>query len=1251
MARKILFEIEVENVGAARRIDALREEIKRLNKEIKGVNEGSDEYKKLTGQIANAQIGIKELKDEQKALNREFEAAKFPKDSLQGLRIEYARLADQIKSLSAAERANPFGQSLIKNAAGVKTQIDGIEQSIGRFTGNVGNYRSAFASLAEIATGGLIGGGAVVTINALTSAFSKGLTALQDYGKGLSRLSAITGVTGKDLADLEQRANSLTTIKVGDSEIVSTAQNIFEAFTLVGSARPELLQDAAALEEVTKQAIVLSKASGDDLKTSVEAITTTLGQFKLGAGDSNRIINELAAGSKLGASEIVDTTVALKKFGTTAAVANVSTAESIALIETLADRQLKGEEAGTQLRNILAKLAGADILPKKALVELSEAGVNINVLKDTTLPLITRLQELGKLQGNTAALTKVFGLENLSAAQIITQGLPKYRELLEGVQGTNEAYNQAAIQADNAAQKFQNLEAKGINLLTKAFLGIEPAITEIVDLFSGLIDVLGEAPEFITENAEGLAILGLVLLSFNRTAQLAVASTSAMSASQISWAIAMRASTVAQTLGTAAAKAYSAVLAATPLLAFVAGIYLLVKAFDAYEESASASEKAADALASAQSDIAKESASEVAAVKNNIAVLQSDKANKEDRKKAIDDLKSAYPEYLKDIDLETASTERLNVIQGQLIDSIIRSGIERRKNLELGKIDEQLIDESLKRERLKRGETTLTEKALLATAQVAKLATGQILSTADATAVLLDVSTKKEKELLKQRDETAAAFDRAKPQEFLLVVPGKAKAGVKELGDEAANAGDKIKGLGDKTKKAKDDIEAQAGSVAALKDEIQKLQKQIDAEAPGSPALDGLITQLNTVKAKLKDAEKSVLASTFKSLFGSELPAPVAAVEQQPTLDIVPELAPTAESDLKAQAEEAAKKTSERIKSDLQTIEFPVEVKASEAELAFQKQIEDGVKKIADEKRAADEAELQRRREINEALEQGAIDTAQNIANAISEISKNRLQQETDAQLEALDMETKKQIDAAGGNQAKIALIEKDAAKKREAIEKEAAKKRKALAVKEAVINTAIAITKALTGAVPPLNFILAGIAAAAGAAQIAVINSQEFWEGGTVKRLPTGKVREKQNAPKTVHGDTVLAYLKPGEMVLNEPQQNTIRSLYGKDAFALAGVPGEAPGNTTRIPGFASGGVVGIVPQNGFANQVASQPVEVRADAQFTDAQISAIGENMGAVIASMVSKAVFDATLLGSDEGNRIAERQQILTANRQG
>ena len=601
MARKILFEIEVENVGATRRIEALREEIKRLNKELKGASEGSDEYRKLTGEIANAQIEIKDLKEQQRQLNRDFQAAKFPVDSLQGLRIEYAKLADQIKVLSAAERQSKFGQSLIENAANVKKQIDGIEQSIGRFTGNVGNYQSAFASFAEIATGGLIGGGVVVTVNALTNAFTKGLTSLLDYTAGLSRLSSITGVTGEALDDLEQRAQGLTTIELdGGEKIVNTAQDIFEAFTLVGSARPELLENAAALEEVSRQAIVLSKASGDDLETSVQAITTTLGQFKEESGASVRIINELAAGSKLGASEIRDTTVALQKFGTTASVSNVSTAESIALIETLADRQLKGEEAGTQLRNILAKLSGADILPKKALAELEEAGVSLGVLKDTTLPLITRLQELGKLQGNTSALTKVFGLENLAAAQIITQGIPKYEALLAGVQGTNEAYIQAGINADNAATRFENLQNKGVNLLTNAFLGIEPAISGTIDLLSGFIDLLSEAPEFISENGEELAALSFVTLSFTRAAQGAAISTTALATASGRQAAVQVVANAATAAGTVVTNALSAAQRAMPLVALVAGIYAIAKAFDAYEESASESEKATKAVAAAQ---------------------------------------------------------------------------------------------------------------------------------------------------------------------------------------------------------------------------------------------------------------------------------------------------------------------------------------------------------------------------------------------------------------------------------------------------------------------------------------------------------------------------------------------------------------------------------------------------------------------------------------------------------------------------
>jgi len=59
----------------------------------------------------------------------------------------------------------------------------------------------------------------------------------------------------------------------------------------------------------------------------------------------------------------------------------------------------------------------------------------------------------------------------------------------------------------------------------------------------------------------------------------------------------------------------------------------------------------------------------------------------------------------------------------------------------------------------------------------------------------------------------------------------------------------------------------------------------------------------------------------------------------------------------------------------------------------------------------------------------------------------------------------------------------------------------KAFNITESIINTATAVTKALAAAFPPLNFVLAGIVAAAGAAQTAMIASQPmpaFARGGS---------------------------------------------------------------------------------------------------------------------------------------------------------
>lgn len=107
-------------------------------------------------------------------------------------------------------------------------------------------------------------------------------------------------------------------------------------------------------------------------------------------------------------------------------------------------------------------------------------------------------------------------------------------------------------------------------------------------------------------------------------------------------------------------------------------------------------------------------------------------------------------------------------------------------------------------------------------------------------------------------------------------------------------------------------------------------------------------------------------------------------------------------------------------------------------------------------------------------------------------------------------------------------------------IEKESAKQRYKIAMWEwgvqlvqAIANTAVAFTKALSSSTPPLNYILAGLVASAGAAQTALITANKpvapsFATGGIV-------------GGTSYTGDRVQANVNSGEMILTYAQQKRL--------------------------------------------------------------------------------------------------------------
>jgi hypothetical protein len=196
-----------------------------------------------------------------------------------------------------------------------------------------------------------------------------------------------------------------------------------------------------------------------------------------------------------------------------------------------------------------------------------------------------------------------------------------------------------------------------------------------------------------------------------------------------------------------------------------------------------------------------------------------------------------------------------------------------------------------------------------------------------------------------------------------------------------------------------------------------------------------------------------------------------------------------------------------------------------------------------------------------------SVAAAWNVANQALNINfenrKQQIEQQAIAEKEAIEATTQseeqKRIAIERAEQKKALAIEK--------IEQKQAKAQKAQAIIQSIINTAIAITKALP------NPFLVSFAAATGAAQTALIASQQFAEGGQVADLGSGEggvvPTTAQNIPALANGDNVLATVRTGEVILNDKQQQRLAAIASPNIFRAIGVPGFADGGV--VPNFSN--------------------------------------------------------------------------------
>ena len=357
------------------------------------------------------------------------------------------------------------------------------------------------------------------------------------FGQSMADLSSITGIVGEELEGLE--ANSRRFGKESGLGADAAAR----AYSLLASQIEISKIGINGLNKLEEKSITLAHASGMSLDGAANALAGTINQFGLGADAADRVINVLAAGSKYGAAEIEDLTQSFKVVGAAASAMGLDVESTAGALEILSQANLKGSEAGTALRNIILKLN-------------TELGIDLG---ETSLG--TALEALKPKLSDATYLSKVFGMENIAAAQFLIQNATAVDEMTTQLTGTAVAEEQAAVRTATTAQRMQELRAS------------------VDDIKIGFTEMLGSMAPYTAiamENAEAIALMGTMMKSAYSGMSTLNQVVVKLTGSTILQNVATKAASAATAVWTGVQKVLNLVLTANPIGLVIAAIGALV---------------------------------------------------------------------------------------------------------------------------------------------------------------------------------------------------------------------------------------------------------------------------------------------------------------------------------------------------------------------------------------------------------------------------------------------------------------------------------------------------------------------------------------------------------------------------------------------------------------------------------------------------------------------------------------------------
>jgi TP901 family phage tail tape measure protein len=290
--------------------------------------------------------------------------------------------------------------------AGINSKA--FTQPLGRITGASNEFQKSLdASNARVIAFGASAGAIYIVQRAFTSL----ITSTIEVQKSLTDINVILGTSQKTLGQF------------GDS-LFEIAKNSGQAFSTVATAAGELARQGLSVEQTLKRtsdALILTRLSGLDAASSVEALTASINSFNSSALDSTQIVNKLASVDAAFAVSSGDLAEALKRVGSSAQDVGVSFDELLAIVASVNQTTARGGAViGNSLKTIFTRVQRTEVLD-----QLQNLGVAVRDLNGNTAPAIqiltglaTKFDDLGTAQKAQVAelVGGVFQINILKAA-------------------------------------------------------------------------------------------------------------------------------------------------------------------------------------------------------------------------------------------------------------------------------------------------------------------------------------------------------------------------------------------------------------------------------------------------------------------------------------------------------------------------------------------------------------------------------------------------------------------------------------------------------------------------------------------------------------------------------------------------------------------------------------------------------------------------------------------------------------------